>query len=194
MANRQNTTRNSRNSTKATPLPVLPSRPQGVDNQERSARKRGAVLLDVALLRLWAILRQQLDVEYSHWRKMKALKAPLKRKLATFARKLGDERAWAKREEIHAAFERTPAGKKAAREYEAYNAACKISHKAARSMLLKKPKTVAGAAVFSIAAFYESDWAGFGFRADGTAASRIVLALSRAGGLRLPISVRQMVS
>jgi hypothetical protein len=194
MAKAKNTTRNSRKSAKATPLPVLPAAPNGWTIKS-VPRGKGAVLLDAALLRLWAILRQQLDIEYSHWRKMKALKAPLEQELrASVVSKLGDERRWARSEKIRAAFERTPAGKRAAREYEAYNAACKIAHKAARAMLLKKPKTVAGAAVFSIAALYENDHAGYGFQMDGTAASRIVLALSRAGGLRLPISVRQMVS
>ena len=148
---------------------------------------------DAALIRLGETLHQQIEAAYPHWRECCRLRASHKRKLDRLRSQSGvsNDDKWVRLDAARAAFDRTAVGKKAKREREAFDAASTLAFRAARKIMWKQPQTLAGAAVFSIAALWDGDWC-FAFP-DDEAAVRIVHALSRAAGVRLPNGVRQAV-
>ena len=141
---------------------------------------------DAALKRLGVQFNQPIEEAYSHWKILSRLKAPFYRRLD----RLGYQQP--ARQEAWAAFERTAVGRRADREYKAFCKACTPCHRTARAIMQKRPQTVAGAAVFAIAALYDGEWAGFGFSVDD-ASGRIVTALSEAAKIKLPNGIRQAV-
>ena len=148
---------------------------------------------DAALMRLGAKLHQQIEEAYSHWKTLGPLRAPLDKQLDRMRRTTDHSRtSWEQMEKVRAAFDRTAPGRRASQEYKAFCKASTPCCRTAKAIMRKRPQTVAGAAVFAMAAFFDGEWGGFGFRADD-AAGRIVRELSDASKIKLPNGVRQAV-
>lgn len=140
---------------------------------------------DATLLKLGARLNEQIDLGYSHYKKSRVLKRGLERKLKKAPK------VWEARNALWQTFEWSRAGKAHLAEWEIFNGACKEAHKTSRTILRKKPRTIAGAAVYAIAAVFEGgEWGGFGSPIHGSAWWTL-RAFSEAGGVPLPKGMKQ---